>query len=71
MYILPFTFFPISAVLRSREVSSTTFCVIEKTLYLLYSAPRYRCPFCHSVFNDHCGKVLHGRDFKLSGNVES
>ena len=34
MYILPFTLF--GSLLPSREVSSTTFCIVEKTLYLLY-----------------------------------
>ena len=34
MYISSFTFF--GSLLRFREVSSTTFCIIEKTLHLLY-----------------------------------
>ena len=34
MYILPFTFF--GSLLRFREFSSTTFCIVEKTLHLLY-----------------------------------
>ena len=32
MYILPFTFF--GSLLRFREVSSTTFCIVENTLYV-------------------------------------
>ena len=33
MYILAFTFF---GSLRSREVSSNTFCIVENKLHLLY-----------------------------------
>ena len=34
MYILMFTF--IGSLLRSHAVSSTIFCIVEKTLHLLY-----------------------------------
>ena len=37
MYILPFTFF--RSRFRSRAVSSTTFCTVEKTLF---SVPLFR-----------------------------
>ena len=33
MYILPFTFF--RSRFRSREISSTTFCTVEKTLFIV------------------------------------
>ena len=34
MYILLFTF--IVSILHSREISITTFCIVEKTLHLLH-----------------------------------
>ena len=40
--------------------------------YLLYIVhPGIDVHFDIAFLNDHCGKVLHGRDFKIFGNVEN
>ena len=60
MYILPFTFF--RSLLRSREVLSTTFCIVEKTLHYYVVLPMadmlYRVLSLAYKYIDHGGVVL-------------
>ena len=45
----------------------TTLCIAVRTIV----HPGIDVHFDIAFLNDHCGKVYHGSDFKLFGNVEN